>query len=128
MAQEITIIGTQGNPAEVTPKGALRVDLVLGGTASSLAQESTLSNVESNTDSQERTPNFIRPTTSGNIAVLTYDVSVHNSGTADGTVLGTTIKPGETLNFNAGSLNNYYSAGVFTYDATGTEFLIIYNS
>ena len=127
MAQEIIIIGTQGNPAEVTPKGALKVDLVLDDT-SSLAQESTVSSIEANTDPNERTPNFIRPTTASNIAILTYDVAVSNVGTTDGTVLGGLIKPGDTLNFDAGALNNFYAAGTFTYDATDTEFLIIYNS
>jgi hypothetical protein len=38
------------------------------------------------------------------------------------------IKPGETLNFGAGSLNNYYAASTIAYDGTGTELVIIYNS
>lgn len=76
----------------------------------------------------ERTPNFDRATTSGSIGVITYDVAVSNVGVADGAVLGGTIKPGETLNFNAGSLNNFYAAGTFTYDGTGTELILIYNS
>lgn len=87
-----------------------------------------LSGILNNTDPMSRTPNFDRVVTAGNILVDTYDVSVANVGLTNGTVLGTTIKAGEILNFNAGSLNNYYPAGTFSYDATGTEFMIIYNS
>ena len=75
-----------------------------------------------------RTPGFIRATTSGSIAVKTYSVSVSNVGDANGTFLGVTIKPGENLNFSADAINNYYAAGVFTYNGTGTELVIIYNS
>ena len=92
------------------------------------ATEATQQAIDTKLTGVARTPNFIRPTTASNIAVLTYDVAVSNVGLSDGTVLGTTIRPGETLNFNAGALNNFYAAGTFTYDATGTEFIIIYNS
>jgi len=92
------------------------------------ATEVTQQAIDTKLTGVARTPNFIRPTTASNIAVLTYDVSVSNVGTTDGTVLGGLIKPGDTLNFDAGALNNFYAAGTFTYDATGTEFLIIYNS
>lgn len=81
-----------------------------------------------NTNPRNKTPNFIRSTSAGSIAISTYDVSIANVGATDGIVLGTAIRPGEILNFNAGSLNNIYPAGVFVYDATGTEFMIIYNS
>ena len=75
-----------------------------------------------------RTPGFIRATSSGSIGVITYSVSVSNVGAANGTFLGVIIKPGETLNFSADAINNYYTAGTFTYNATGTELVIIYNS
>lgn len=89
---------------------------------------SYLATLVTNTTSVQRTPNFIRVTGSGSIAVQTYSISVANVGTGNGTVLGSTIKPGETLNFDAGSLNNFYTTGTFTYDGTGTELIIIYNS
>jgi hypothetical protein len=78
-----------------------------------------------------RTPGIIRPTGSGNVntaAATFYSVSVANVGSADGSVLGGTnnIKPGEILNFSADALNNYFTS--FDYDATGTEFIIIYVS
>lgn len=77
-----------------------------------------------------RTPGMIRPNNvSGNVnsvAATFYSVSVANVGTASGLVLGQTIKAGEILNFSADAINNYFSS--FAYDATGTEFVIIYVS
>lgn len=93
-----------------------------------LATEATLQNVETNTTGVARTPGIIRPNnTSGDVntvAATFYSVSVANVGLADGTVLGATIKPGEVLNFSADALNNFFTS--FAYDATGTEFIIIY--
>jgi hypothetical protein len=76
-----------------------------------------------------RTPGMIRPTGSGNVssaAATFYSVSVANVGAANGTVLAgaVTIKPGEVLNFSADAINNYFTS--FAYNATGTEFIIIY--
>jgi len=77
-----------------------------------------------------RTTGMIRPTGSGNVntaAATFYSVSVANVGSANGTVLASvTIKPGEVLNFSADAINNYFDS--FAYDATGTEFIIIYVS
>lgn len=75
-----------------------------------------------------RTPNLLRATGAGTIAPVVYDFSVANVGAANGTILGGTIKPGETLNFSAGALNNSYAAASIAYDGTGTELVIIYNS
>jgi hypothetical protein len=75
-----------------------------------------------------RTPGFLRVTGSGTVAVKTYSLSVSNVGAANGTFLGVAIKPGETLNFSADAINNFYSPSVFTYNGTGTELIIIYNS
>ena len=82
----------------------------------------------SNQAGSVRTPNFIRTSTSGVIGPATYSLSVANVGTADGLFLGNTIKPGETLNFSADSINNFFAIEAFTYDGTGTELIIIYNS
>jgi hypothetical protein len=76
---------------------------------------------------QARIPGIIRATGAGSIGFLVYDFSVANVGAANGTLLGQTLKSGETVNFDGGAINNYYREGVVTYDATGTEFLIIYN-
>ena len=96
-----------------------------------LATEVTLQAVATNTTGVSRTPGIIRPTTAGDVntvAATFYSVSVANVGTADGAVLGGTnnIKPGEVLNFSGDALNNYFTS--FAYDATGTEFIIIYIS
>jgi hypothetical protein len=78
-----------------------------------------------------RTTGMLRPTGSGNVNTVPpsgriYSVSVANVGSADGDVLGGTdnIKPGEVLNFSADAVNNYFTS--FDYDATGTEFIIIF--
>jgi hypothetical protein len=52
-----------------------------------------------------------------------YSISIANVGAANGTVKGATLKPGETVNFDAGALNNVLDT--IDYVATGTEFLII---
>jgi hypothetical protein len=75
-----------------------------------------------------RTPGFLRVTGSGTVAVKTYSLSVSNVGAANGTFLGSTIKPGESFSFSADAINNYYTTGTFTYNGTGTELIIIYNS
>ena len=76
-----------------------------------------------------RTTGMIRPTTSGNVNTVAanfFSVSVANVGAANGSVLGgaANIKPGEVLNFSADAVNNYFTT--FAYDATGTEFIIIF--
>lgn len=85
----------------------------------------------SNQAGAARTAGMIRPAGGGptnlNLTVPTfYSVSVANVGSANGTVLGATIKPGEVLNFSADAINNFFNS--FAYDATGTEFIIIYVS
>lgn len=76
-----------------------------------------------------RTTGMIRPAggsaTDLNLTVPAfYSVSVANVGSNNGTVLGATIKPGEVLNFSADAINNYFNS--FAYNASGTEFIIIF--
>ena len=92
------------------------------------ATETTSSAINTNTSAGVRTPNVIRPTGAGTVAPITYSLSVSNVGAANGTFLGAALKPGETLNFDSGGIKNTFAANTFTYDATGTEFVIIYNS
>lgn len=71
------------------------------------------------------TPALSRPTTSGTVAAGSRSVSIANVGTESGTVLGTELAAGETVNFDAGSLNNTLAA--VAYDPTtpgATTFLI----
>ena len=100
-----------------------------------LATETTLSNIDINlsqinfnTTAVNRTPVYFRTTTSGTIAAVTYSFSIANVGSADGTFLGDPIKPGESVSFGPDGINNYYAASTFTFDGTGTELLITYNS
>jgi hypothetical protein len=75
----------------------------------------------------ERTPNFLRPSgISGNTPVDIFSVSFASVGTANATVGGMILKPGETLNLDAGAINN--TLGVIAYDTTtaGAELIIIY--
>ena len=87
----------------------LAIELIMAD----LATEATLEIVETNTTGVSRTPGIIRPTAAGNVstaAATFYSVSVANVGTADGTVLSVTIKPGEVLNFSGDALNNYFTS------------------
>jgi hypothetical protein len=115
---------------KVNPSGALTVeaDIVASVLPTGAATETTLSSVDTKLNALIRIPNLLRVTTNGTIAVNVYDFSVANVGVADGTILGSIIKPGEILNFGAGAFNNYYAASTITYDGTGTELVIIYNS
>lgn len=70
-----------------------------------------------------RTAFMTRATASGTIANA-YSVSFSNVGTVNATVLGATLKPTETVNFDAGAIGNIL--GTIAYDGTGTELLIIY--
>jgi hypothetical protein len=69
-----------------------------------------------------RTPTMIRTTTSGTIIAGKRSVSFRNAGTINATVLGASLLPGETVNFDAGSLKDTLAA--IGYDANGTDLLI----
>jgi hypothetical protein len=73
-----------------------------------------------------RTTNILRPTTSGTITAGKRSASFSNVGTANATIKGVVLKPGETVNFDAGAINNTLDA--IAYDATGSELLIIFIS
>ena len=91
-------------------------------------EESLLNQMIDLLQSRQRVPNIIRVNGSGTIPDVVYSFSVYNSGSVNGNILGETIKPGERLSFSAGTLNNFYASGSISYDGTGTELLIIYNS
>jgi hypothetical protein len=75
----------------------------------------------------QRTPTFLRPTgTNGTIAAGVFSMSFASVGTADAIVGGMILKPGETLNFDAGAINNTLAS--VTYNTTtnpGAELIII---
>ena len=71
---------------------------------------------------QMQTPTLIRSTTSGTIAAGAIHISVTNTGSASGTVLGTELKSKETIHFTVTDRNATLSAIPFV--ATGTELVI----
>jgi len=74
----------------------------------------------------QRTPTFLRPAgLSGTIPAGRYSMSFANVGTINATVGGIILKPGETISFDAGAINN--TLGSVSYNATGAggELLII---
>jgi hypothetical protein len=74
-----------------------------------------------------RTPTFLRPTgANGTVALGTFSMSFASVGTANAIVGGITLKPGETLSFDAGAINN--TLGAVTYNTltnAGAELIII---
>ena len=69
------------------------------------------------------TPVIERTSTLGSIP-KPYSFSVANVGSANGTLMGETLAPGEVVNYDAGVLNNQFDNVL--YDATDTTFLITY--
>jgi hypothetical protein len=89
--------------------------------------DSNVAQLVTNTTSANRTPNLIRPTgIAGNTPAGTYSVSFASVGTANATVGGIILKPGEIVNFDGGAVNN--TVGVIAYDTTlaGAELIITY--
>jgi hypothetical protein len=74
-----------------------------------------------------RTPTILRTSTNSSIAAGAYSMSFASVGTANATVgAGLTIlKPGETINFDAGAINNTLGAVAYDSSAVGAELLII---
>jgi hypothetical protein len=76
----------------------------------------------------------IRVTTSSSIIEKVNSISFANVGTANATISSDanfssiTVKPGETISFDAGDINNFFAASNFYYNATtaGAELLIAY--
>lgn len=121
--------GTTNRKIKTDANGELQVDILsLPNEGQQTMANSISVALASNQLGIARAPGIIRPSgSSGNVntvAATFYSVSVANVGSNPGGVLGQTIKPGEVLNFSADAVNNYFTS--FAYDATGTEFIIIY--
>ena len=67
------------------------------------------------------TPNALRTTGSGTVTASALQVTVANVGTASGTVLGVAIKANEVFSWESAS-----GLTAVPYDATGTEFVVIW--
>ena len=94
---------------------------VLQGIASILT---AVTGITINVDPEAKATTIIRATNAGTVTAGKNSVSFGNVGAANATVKGVTLKPGETINFDAGAINNTLDA--IAYDATGTELLIIH--
>lgn len=123
--REVTVI-YKGTPLKITGEQAALVSLTDQQQEVISEISSNINSIENVTSSIEITPSIIRATGAGTIAAGAYSFSVANVGSLSGVLLGVTIKPGEVINFDAGSLNNTY--GAVSYDGTGTELLITVNS
>ena len=73
-----------------------------------------------------KVPALERITSTWTNTTLLYAFSVANVGSVNATVLGATLKPGETVNYDASALNNYFNPGTVVIDATGAEVLLSY--
>jgi hypothetical protein len=67
------------------------------------------------------TASLARVTANGAVAAGARSVSLSNTGAADATVAGATLKPGETVSFAA---RNQNTLGAIAYTAAGTELVI----
>ena len=75
----------------------------------------------------QRTPNFLRPTgVNGNTPANVFSASFASVGTANSTVGGIILKPGETLNLDAGAINNTLGTIAYSTTTAGAELIIIY--
>ena len=123
--REVAIVGHNNTQAQVTGQNELLVKINSTG-STGLATEATLLNVETNTTGVARTPNFLRPSGSlGTVTAGTFSMSFASVGTGNATVGGMTLKPGETINFDAGALNNTLGAVAYDTTATAAELIII---
>lgn len=89
--------------------------------------ELILQTVETNTTGVQRTPGFKRASGANfTIPAGAFSMSFASVGTGDAIVGAIILKPGETINFDAGALNN--TLGAVSYDTTtnaGAELIII---
>jgi hypothetical protein len=72
-----------------------------------------------------RTPTILRTSANSTVAAGTYSMSFASVGTVNATVGGQTLKPGETINFDAGAINNTLGSVAYDSSAVGAELLII---
>lgn len=125
LTQEEIYLLTNKHRTEISALNAI-VKLINNG-ASSSDISNLLASFNANSKNN-RTPNIVRVTASGVITEDVFSFSIYNAGGLNGTILGSTIKPGETFSFSAGALNNIYPANSISYNGTNTELVIIYNS
>lgn len=88
------------------------------------SMEALLTSIESlldGTGGTGRTPALVRSSGIGSVTAGKRMVSIRNLGGANGTVLGTTVQPGEGITFEVRDADTLEA---IAYVATGTDFLI----
>ena len=112
-----------GDATELTLQAVLdELELIEAGTAAALGQTTMTASVPvviaSDQEGIAVTPTLDRVAvnTGSPIVAGARSVSIANVGTEDGLVLGTVLSAGETITFDAGSINN--TLGAITYDPT----------
>jgi hypothetical protein len=123
-------VAIQDNGSSITVDGTVTAN---AGTGNFTVVQPTASNLNATVvggTGVSRTPTFLRPSTAspgtGTVAVGAFSASFASVGTANALVGGMVLKPGETLNFDAGAINNTLAA--ITYNVTtnaGAELIII---
>jgi hypothetical protein len=73
----------------------------------------------------QRTATILRTTANSMVSPGVYSVSFASVGTANATVGGVILKPGETINFDAGAINNTLASIAYDASGVGAELLII---
>lgn len=107
--REVAIVGKNNTKAAVT------------------GQEELLVKVNSASQGSARTASIYRfGGTIQTFPVKVNSAAIANVGTADMTVNGAVLKPGETVSFDAGDINNYFPENTFTVDCTLSEVLVTF--
>jgi hypothetical protein len=119
--------GTTNRKIKTDANGELQVDILsLPNEGQQTMANSISVALASNQTGVARTPNFLRPSgSSGTVAAGTFSMSFASVGTANATVGGITLKPGEALNFDAGAINNTLGAVAYSTTTAGAELIII---
>jgi hypothetical protein len=123
---ETAIVGRNNTKAAVTGQNELLVKVNAVDPGAGLATEATLVDVVKNTQQYPRSAYVERTSATGSNTAVVYSISFSNVGAANVTVQGTQLEPGETINFDAGGLTNYFDVGTISWDALAGELLIIY--
>lgn len=129
-----TIVTNTGTTATNTGTTATNTGHIVTNTGTIATNTGTIATNTGNTAtylSTIRTPVLTSTTGNLTIAPQVHNISVYNSGAANGTINvngggNITIPAGVTVNFDAGGNNNRYPVNVFVLNATGTTFIVSY--
>lgn len=122
--REVAIVGSNNTKAKVTGQEELLVKV-----------NSINNSVVANIIGAVRSAYSRRESgTSNTIPVNVYSISFASTGTANAQISTNgggdyiILKPGETVSYNAGDINNYFAVGTFAFDTTlaNSELLVIY--